>query len=73
MYLNTHSHQVLKEDLTDVGHVLLFDHRYDSPDIKFHNAMQEHHKLGAPDLRSTVEEVHLVLTYLAQVHDLMKL
>ena len=33
------------------------------------NATQEHHKLGAPDLRSTVEEVHLVLTNLAQVHD----
>ena len=29
------------------------------------NATQEHHKLGAPDLRSMVEEVHLVLTYLA--------
>ena len=52
----------LIQDLTDVGHVLLFDHRYDSPDavvIKFHNAMQEHHKLGASDLQSTVEEVHL--------------
>ena len=31
------------------------------------NATQEHHKLGAPDLRSMVEEVHLVLTYLVQV------
>ena len=31
------------------------------------NATQEHHKLGASDLRSMVEEVHLVLTYLAQV------
>ena len=46
------------------------------------NATQEHHKpgaprlcrkLGAPDLRSMVKEVHLVLTNLAQVHDLMKL
>ena len=34
----------LIQDLTGVGHVLLFDHRYDSPDavvIKFHNATQE--------------------------------